>query len=626
MYVMGTAGHVDHGKSTLVTALSGIDPDRLPEEKARGMTIDLGFAWMTTKSGETIGIVDVPGHERFVKNMIAGVGAIDFVLLVIAADDGWMPQSAEHLAILRLLGVRRGIVVVTKCDLVDPEWLELVKVDVRDHAVGAFPDCDPAPIVAVDSLAGTGLDELRDAIDVMTRSLSPRRDINKPRLYIDRVFAIAGRGAVVTGTLIDGTLSVGQTVALVPSGASARVRELQIHKHSVPTASPGQRLAVNLAGVDIAAVTRGQCIVVSEDAGTCDRLWAQVEVLPDATHPLKRQRQVLVMLGTAEPEGVAYPLGEAEIPSGGEGFCELRLTSPIKARLKDRFVLRWPTPAVTIGGGEILDLGGDGRARRDLSLVPRLQQRLGGSLAVYRSTELQKRGFAARADFLAQGPFDTAEVSADLTVASRNGELVEAGGWLFDPVWLERCRGQLIESLALAHREQPHLTGLNLAAWQARADVPPAPMSAIAEWLVSRDAVGRTGESYHLPVHRAILPAGWSEEADRLWKVLVGGGLQPPVRDELEAASAHAKAIVGFWVSSDRVVALGDGVILPVDVYASARETVVCALRAQVSLTAGQLRDLLGTTRKYAVPIGEALDREGITRRVGDVRVLAENG
>ncbi|HUU46581.1 MAG TPA: selenocysteine-specific translation elongation factor, partial [Acidobacteriota bacterium] len=413
MYVMGTAGHVDHGKSTLVIALSGIDPDRLPEEKARGMTIDLGFAWMTTDSGETIGIIDVPGHERLVKNMIAGVGALDFVLLIVAADDGWMPQSAEHLAILRFLGVARGIVVITKIDGVDPDWLELVRSDVTEQVRGSF--LEDAPIIAVDSVSHTGLDELRAAIDTVTQSLTPRRDIGSPRLYIDRVFTIAGRGAVVTGTLIDGSLSVGRPIAIEPGGISGRVRDLQVHKQHVEQAAPGQRVAVNFSGVDLAQLSRGQCVVAEGGVETVDRLWVDVSIWSDAVQPLRPGRQVLVMLGTSEPEATAYPVGAAAIASGHNGLCELRLKEPIVARLKDRFVLRWPTPQVTIGGGEVIDLGGTRRSHRDAHFIASLRGRIAGDLPAYRRSELTKNGFAPRVSFLNNGPWSADAIASDLT-------------------------------------------------------------------------------------------------------------------------------------------------------------------------------------------------------------------
>ena len=483
MYVMGTAGHVDHGKSTLVTALSGIDPDRLPEEKARGMTIDLGFAWMTTNSGETIGIVDVPGHERFVKNMIAGVGAIDFVLLVVAADDGWMPQSAEHFAILRYLGVARGIVVLTKSDLVEPDWLELVRADVREQVSGTF--LADAPIVAVDSVSGRGIDELCGAIDVMTRTLAGRPDLGRPRLYVDRVFTIAGRGAVVTGTLLEGSLSVGDSVMLEPGGVSGRVRDLQIHKHQVATAAPGQRVAINFSGVDRADLHRGQCVVAPADTLTVDRLWVHVGIWTEAVHPLKPGRKVLIMLGTAEPEADAYPVGQAAIAPGQEGLCELRLKEPIKARLKDRFVLRWPTPQVTIGGGEVLEIGGTRRSHRDAHFVECLRGRVGGELAAYRRTELRRRGFAPRRAFLSEGPWSESEVAAGIDRAIDAGEIAHVAGILFDPVWLAEQGARMRETLQETHRAHAYDAGLNPAEWQDQARIPEAAMAGLVSVVQS---------------------------------------------------------------------------------------------------------------------------------------------
>ncbi len=621
MFVMGTAGHVDHGKSTLVTALSGIDPDRLPEEKARGMTIDLGFAWMTTPSGQTIGIVDVPGHERFVRNMIAGVGAIDFVLLVIAADDGWMPQTEEHLAILRFLRVQRGIAVITKSALADPDWLELVRADVSERVRGVFPAQTDTPVVAVDSLSGDGLDQLRAAIDEMVRSLPPRRDIARPRLYIDRVFAMAGRGAVVTGTLIDGPLAAGQTVVLAPGNLSARIRELQIHKKSVERAAPGQRLAVNLAGVETGALSRGQCLVAPDDAEVIDRIWAHVAILPEARLPLDERREVLVMLGTAEPAAYAYPLGDA-IPPGGEGLCELRLREPIKAQLKDRFVLRWPTPQVTIGGGEALDFGGPRRRQRNMAWTMHLQRRVDADLPTYLETELSVHGYRPEKSFLRQGPWTAAEIQAELELRRAAGSVVAQSAMLFDPAWLARACEQLQSALSALHRDQPYIPGLNLAEWGSRADVPDDAMAALADWMQAAGQVKRSGDAFHLPEHRAALPDPWRDEAARLWALLAEGGLQPPARDELETSSPNARAILNFWITVGEVVSLGDGVILPRETFDAARRKVVESLQEGRRLAAGQLREILGTTRKYAVPILERLDRDGVTQRVGDERML----
>ncbi|MBI5869187.1 MAG: SelB C-terminal domain-containing protein, partial [candidate division Zixibacteria bacterium] len=566
--------------------------------------------------------VDVPGHERFVKNMIAGVGAIDFVLFVVAADDGWMPQSAEHLAILRYLGVSHGIIVVTKSDLVDPDWLVLVGDDIRQHLAGSF--LADSPLVTVDSLSGRGIPELKAAIGNLIGILPRRHDIGKPRLYIDRAFTISGRGAVVTGTLTEGQLTTGQTLMVVPGEMKVRVRELQTHGRAVPVAPPGQRVAINLAGIETADLKRGHCLVLDSDSETVDRLWADVHVLADSTHPLEHGRRVLVMVGTAEPEGAAYPLEQTEIPPGHHGMCELRLDQPVKARLRDRFVLRWPTPGVTIGGGVILDVGGTRQTRKDPGLVARLRTRSTGTIASYRTTELQKHGYAARARFLEHGPFTDEEIESDLTIAIGAREACSSGDWILHTPWLEDSRSRLLDALSVWHQANSHSPGLNLAEWQEHAGIPGEPMAEIAALLLRDGSVSRTGEAYHLPNHTPKLPVAWNIEAEKLWKTIDAGGHQPPTRPELELTGENARAILAFWVAAGQLVQLGDGVIFPKQTFDRIRETIVAHLKNTKEMSAAQLRDLLGTSRRYAVPILEALDREGTTRREGDVRVLAE--
>ncbi|GAB4323556.1 MAG: selenocysteine-specific translation elongation factor [Candidatus Zixiibacteriota bacterium] len=623
MFVMGTAGHVDHGKSSLVLALSGIDPDRLPEEKERGLTIDLGFAWMTTNSGQTVGIVDVPGHERFVKNMIAGVGAIDFVLFVVAADDGWMPQSSEHLAILEYLNVRRGLVAVTKKNLVESDWLQLVLDDVRQRTSSTF--LKDSPIVAVDSLSGDGLEDLKTAIDDIVQELPTPQNIGKPRMYIDRAFSIPGRGAVVTGTLTGGDIRSGQNLLIVPGGLKARVRELQIHGQPTNEAAPGQRVAVNLAGVDKADLHRGQCLVDERDADVFDRLWTHVDVLPEATHPLTAGRPVLVLVGTAEPEGIAYPLEPETIAPGVGGLVELRLTEPIKARLGDHFVLRWPTPQVTIGGGTILDLGGPRRWRKRAGFKDHLRARLSGALTDYRETELHREGYRKRDRFLINAPFASADIDADIADAVRTGSVVVTQSFVFSRAFADEVLTRLVSLLRSVHKDRPYAAGVNLSQLSGQLDVEREPLSELLRLFEADQAVGRTGEYYHVPEHTAQLPAEWADESKALWRMLTDGAFQPPTRAELEAASPNARAIVAFWQGEGRVVVVGEGILLPAERFAEARERIAGFLGRAESITPADVRDLLNTTRKYAVPILEACDREGLTRRVGDVRVLAHS-
>ncbi|MDP3062682.1 MAG: selenocysteine-specific translation elongation factor, partial [Chloroflexota bacterium] len=327
MFVIGTAGHVDHGKSTLVKALTGIDPDRLPEEKAREMTIDLGFAWLTLPSGREVSVVDVPGHERFVKNMLAGVGGIDLALLVVAADEGVMPQTREHLAILDLLQVKRGVVVLTKADLVDRDWLELVSADVEEALKGTT--LETAPLVAVSALTGQGLDELKALLDRMLRQTERRQDLGRPRLPIDRVFTVAGFGTVVTGTLIDGSLSVGQEVALAPSGKRSRIRGLQSHRKKLERAEPGNRVAVNLSGLTLDEVARGEVLTAPGWLEATALVDASVRVVPVSSRALKHNETLTFHAFASEAFARVRLLEGDELKPGQEGWAQLHLDTPV---------------------------------------------------------------------------------------------------------------------------------------------------------------------------------------------------------------------------------------------------------------------------------------------------------
>ncbi|MCX5998096.1 MAG: selenocysteine-specific translation elongation factor, partial [Chloroflexi bacterium] len=351
MYVLGTAGHVDHGKSALVEAMTGIDPDRLGEEKQRGMTIDLGFAWLKLPSGREVSIVDVPGHERFIKNMLAGVGGIDLALLVVAADEGVMPQTREHLAILDLLRVTMGVVVVTKRDLVDEELLELVKMEVKE--VVASTTLAQAPIVAVSAKTGEGLPDLLAAIDSLLDVTPPRRDIGKPRLPIDRVFTMAGFGTVVTGTLIDGQLSVGQEVEIVPRGLKARLRGLQTHRTKLESVGPGRRVAANLAGVATSQLERGDVLTDPGWLTPTAVIDARVRLLAKLGRPLKHNTMVTFHSNAVEAENRVRLLDKEELKAGESGYAQFALARPVAVAKGDLFIIR--SSEETLGGGEIID-------------------------------------------------------------------------------------------------------------------------------------------------------------------------------------------------------------------------------------------------------------------------------
>ncbi|MFQ5576348.1 MAG: selenocysteine-specific translation elongation factor, partial [Anaerolineae bacterium] len=354
MRVIGTAGHVDHGKSTLVRAISGIDPDRLQEEKERGMTIDLGFAWLTLPSGEAVGIVDVPGHIDFIKNMLAGVGSVDAALLVVAADEGTMPQTREHLDILDLLQISTGVVAVTKADLAeDEDWLELVQADVAETLAGTC--LADAPIIPVAATTGHGISDLLAALNATLKTSPPRPDKGRPRLFVDRIFTVSGFGTVVTGTLIDGQLSTGQDVEILPRRLKARIRGLQSHKKQVEQAGPGSRVAINLTGLGTDDLKRGDVVTLPGWLEPSQLVDVRLRCLPQTSRPLKHNQTVDVFTGAAEVRAHLRLLGAREIPPGHEGWVQLRLERRIPVVKGDRFIIRRPSPSTTIGGGVVVN-------------------------------------------------------------------------------------------------------------------------------------------------------------------------------------------------------------------------------------------------------------------------------
>ncbi len=368
MRVIGTAGHVDHGKSTLIQALTGVHPDRLKEEREREMTIDLGFAWMELpaeagQEAEEIGIIDVPGHRDFIENMLAGVGGIDAALFVIAADEGVMPQTREHLAILDLLQIQGGVVALTKIDMVqDPDWLDLVEADVHDTLQGSV--LAYSPIVRVSSRTGQGLQELKDKLGKELANRPPRPDLNRPRLPVDRTFSIAGFGSVVTGTLSDGKLQVGDEIEILPQGLRGRIRGLQTHKRKEQTAIPGSRTAVNISGVSLEEIWRGNVIAHPGDYRPTQRLDVQFRLLPDASQPVKHNSEIKLFIGATEVLARLRLLGADELAPGAQGWLQLETSEPVIAARNDRYILRRPSPGETLGGGKVMDAHPKSRHKR----------------------------------------------------------------------------------------------------------------------------------------------------------------------------------------------------------------------------------------------------------------------
>src|SRR5574340_18796 len=424
MHVVGTAGHVDHGKSTLIAALTGVHPDRLREEREREMTIDLGFGWLTLPNGETVGIVDVPGHRDFIENMLAGVGGIDAALFVVAADEGVMPQTREHLAILDLLQIQRGIVVLTKIDLApDSDWLDLVEADVRDALTGTV--LQDAPVVRVSARAGIGLEELKQTLAALLEETPSKPDLGRPRLPVDRVFTMAGFGTVVTGTLVDGSFRVGDELEILPSGLRGRIRGLQTHRQKETEAAPGSRTAVNITGMDVSQIQRGEVLTHPRQYHPTQRLDVSFRMLTDVGGPLKHNSEVKLFVGAAEIIGQAKVLGADQLTPGEEGYLQLELRDPVVAVRGDRYILRRPSPGETLGGGVVLDPDPKGRHKRnDPAVMARLKARTAGTPAEVLLQAAMALGIAPLGDMRHKARLDAAQGKAALTEATASGQLM----------------------------------------------------------------------------------------------------------------------------------------------------------------------------------------------------------
>ncbi|KPL90224.1 selenocysteine-specific translation elongation factor [Ardenticatena maritima] len=621
MRVIGTAGHVDHGKSTLVQALTGIDPDRLKEEKARQMTIDLGFAWMTLPSGLDVSIVDVPGHEDFIKNMLAGVGGIDLAMLVVAADEAVMPQTREHLAILDLLRVRRGIVALTKIDLIeDEEWLALVQDDVRDVLRGTI--LENAPIVPVSARTGVGLDELRATLDRLLADIPPRPDVGRPRLPIDRVFTVAGFGTVVTGTLSDGTLHVGDEVEILPRGLRGRIRGMQTHRHPVETAAPGRRLAINVSGVDVNDVARGDVLVKPGTYRPTYLVDATLHLLPDAPKPLRHNAEVEFFVGASQVMAHVRLIGVRELRPGERGYVQLRFDRPVVVARNDRFIIRQPSPSRTLGGGRILDPhpGRRWRRFREQTLARFRLLDEGDPLDLLVQTLRRDEPIATEA-LLAQSPLPPETTHAALEQGVREGRirrlaehiLLSAEGWSAYAERLQRL-------LKTYHAQHPLRLGMPREEAASRLGLSSKHFAALREafceegWLVEENGLLR------LSTFQVRLRAEQQAAVDQLLAAFRAHPTRPPSASE--AARMVGEDVLDLLIARGDLVRVSADVLFLPETYAQMVERIQALIRERGSVTVAEVRDQLETSRKYAVALLEHLDERRITRRVGDARVL----
>jgi selenocysteine-specific elongation factor len=659
MRVIGTAGHVDHGKSTLVKALTGIDPDRLKEEKEREMTIDLGFAWLTLPSGEQVGIVDVPGHLDFIRNMLAGVGGIDATLFVVAADEGVMPQTREHLAIIDLLKIPGGVVALTKADLAGEsglpaeEWLELVSAEIAEAMEGTT--LEGAPIVPVSARTGEGLQELLAALDKVMDMLPPRRDLGRPRLPIDRVFTIAGFGTVVTGTLSDGSLKAGQEVEIVPAGRRAlvphraRIRGLQTHKEKVEVAVPGSRVAINLSGVSTDELRRGDVVTLPGWLRATPLVDAHLNYLADAPRPLRHNQEVEFFAGAVQVMAHVRLLDATELVPESSGWVQFRLREPVPVVKGDRYIIRQPSPSTTLGGGVIMDPQPGRRHRRFRpEVLNRLatlahgtpQERLLAILErrgpmeaqklireVSRQGEADSYGQAVRAlqQAVADGQVlvlgtgadsirESPGQNADQSLANSSQNLILRSQW-------EDLSQQIVSALETYHREYPLRGGMPREELKSRLHLSTRLFNELLAQAEREGQMVAVGEkAVRLPTHQVFFDVETQRRIDTFLALFAANPYSPPSVGEAERQIGAET--LNALVESGRLVKVGSDVLFLRETYETIVERVVATIQEQGSITVAQVRDLFGTSRKYALALMEHLDERKITVRVGDERVL----
>ena len=621
MRVIGTAGHVDHGKSTLVEKLSGINPDRLAEEQARSMTIDLGFAWLDLPNGETVGIVDVPGHRDFISNMLAGVGGIDAALLVIAADEGIMPQTREHLAILQLLNIKRIIVVLTKVDLIDdPEWLELVELEIGDLL--SQWDLDDLPLVSVSAHTGAGIDELVKTLQYALAELPQRPDYRQPRLPIDRVFVVSGFGAVVTGTLSGGALSLGDSIEIQPSGLTGRIRGLQSYQRKVDTLAPGCRAAVNVAGINSGAIRRGD--VLAFPGQTQPTLLADAEFtqLGDVERPLTHNAEVKLFCGAAEALANARLLADESLAPGQRGWLQIRLRQPLPLSRGDRFILRYPSPAETIGGGRIINAHpGRRRKRFQPDVIAELELRASG-------TPGERLALAAQTDAPQRAPdlqtalgFDESEMQQALDEATKAGLVRRLDGQRY---WAAQSMAQLLHA-AIAelrgyHRANPLRLGMPRPQLRSRLNVK---LSLLDLLINNEDQLALDSSFVRLHDHAIQFSPEQNERAERVMRLLRVDPFSPPGIAELNEIAGED--VVRALGDLRQIVRVNEGIAFAADSYDRLASEIRRHITDTGEIDAKTLRDKFATSRKFAIAVLEHLDSLGVTQRVGDVRKRGRN-
>ena len=626
--IIGTAGHVDHGKTLLVKALTGIDTDRLQEEKKRGITIELGFAHLDWEDGTQAGIVDVPGHEKFIKNMLAGAGGIDLAMLVVAADEGFMPQTVEHLGILSLLGIREGLVVITKADTVDPEWVDMIREDVKEQVRGTF--LEDKPIMAVSAYTGEGIPELREHLKKLVQQTGEKSLRTPFRLPVDRVFSVEGFGTVVTGTLIEGSMSEDEMAELVPSGLTAKIRNLQVHGKDVTTAYAGQRVAVNLAGLKKSDIQRGDAVAKPGTVHVGQMLDVRLQNLKDSQRVILNGSQVHFYHGSSVLLAKVVLLDRDKLEPGDSCYAQVRFTDSIAAKAGDRFVIRFYSPLETIGGGVVLEDAPLRHKRGDRAVLEALKIKESGSGDQKVIQTVAEEGITLPdcKKLAARLAMDEGELQHELEQLVSRGKALEIlpGRYLASSV-LDKQWDNCQKLLADYHGKNPLHAGMRLAELRQKlfpkTDLPVA--DGILRELQAEGKIKRVADRYALQEFEVKLTKRQNAIKDKLMKIYRDAGLEAPSTDEVwpmfqPKEKDEAKQVLESLVSGGQLVMLSPQIVVHQDVYAALLGALKEWFAGHETITLAEYRDVMNTSRKYSQAALEYFDRNHITKKEGDFR------
>jgi selenocysteine-specific elongation factor len=629
--ILGTAGHIDHGKTSLIKAISGTDTDRLKEEKERGITIELGFASLDLPGGQHLGIVDVPGHEKFVKNMVAGATGIDIVVMVIAADEGVMPQTREHMEICTLLGIQHGLIVMTKTDMVDEEWLELALEDIREFSQGTF--LEEAPIMPVSSVTGDGIPELIGAINEIAGSIPQRPPSSLFRLPIDRVFTMKGFGTVITGTLVSGKISVGETIMVYPTGITSKVRGIQVHNLSAETAEAGQRTAINFQGLDKAAVKRGEVLSTPDALIASYMVDISFHYLASSKKPLKNRTLVRFHTGTSEVMGYLILLEQEELPPGQTVVAQLRLDSPVAIVKDDRFVIRSYSPVRTIGGGQVLNPIPQKHKRLKQDVIDGLQHLTDEDPEAIISQQIQQAGYGGVSfshlkimTNLTDKQLDTAlqHLLSKKTITQTDKQ----NRIYLHQVTFDKLIQKTTEHLAKYHADNPLKAGMPKE--ELKSKFPqlsdPKVFNLILNQMIKSDQISQEENTVRLSDHRVSLGADQADIREKMQNIYKKGELQPPYFREvpklLGVDPNHTKDVMLLLVEEGQIVKTKDDLYFHIDAITELKNRLVDFLKSNEEITTPQFKEMTGASRKYVIPLIEYFDANKVTLRVGDSRKL----